>query len=592
MLFTEKNNKNLKKYILIYIVATILLLLQQVLVGEAPLILNIMIDSAVLGKPMEGGHMQKFLSMFVNIEKGLPSIVILSFIVLVFYLFSALFSYISGLLSSIATEGIIHNLRSLLHASIQRFTYAHYAKEESGDLLQRCTSNVETIKKTFSHFIIQGISIIFSICYIFSIMLSQNVKMALFSSCTVPIIFISCSIFFVYIKKQYNLAYERESEMAEAVNENLHGIRVVKAFSMQNYEIEKFEKSSLESRNVWIKINKVEGFFWGVCDAITFAQIMFVTLYGSYLVSIEEMTLGQVVAFSQYVVMLVFPVRHLGKIVSNVGRLSVSIKRIREVLNSPKENIEKEVERRAFPEGKLSFEHVSFAYPSAEKNVLEDISFEIGKGQMLGVMGMTGSGKTTLMYLLSHLYPCKSGVIKIGGVDISNINLNTLRSYVGIVLQEPFLYSKTIKENIRLARPEAGDEEVVEVAKKACLHQDIMEMENGYETIVGENGITLSGGQKQRLAIARTLLKNSPIIIFDDSLSSVDTATDAEIRHSISQMRQDKILIVISHRLSSIIEADKIIVLEGGRIAQEGAHSELLLQDGTYKRIYELQNSI
>ena len=584
--------KNLKKYIIFYIIAVILLLLQQVLLAESPLILNIMIDGAVLGKACNSGHTLTILSWFVNIEKGFSSILILTLIILIFYIFAFLFAYLSDLLTSIATENIVDYLRCSLHKSIQRFTYEHYTTNtESGDLLQRCTTNVDIIKNTLSHFFIKGMGIIFSICYIFTIMLSQNVKMTLFSSCTVPIIFISSLIFFVYIKKQNELLYKKEAYMTEVVRENLAGVRVVKAFSMQNYEMEKFNKASLGYRNATLKIKTVEAFFWGWCDAITFAQIMFVSLYGSYLAFLGEMTVGQVVAFSQYVVMLVYPVRHLGRIVSNVGRLSVSIKRIREVLHAPKEDYEKKNDER-LPVEKVTLSHVCFAYPSSTQNVLDDVSFEIKKGQILGIMGMTGSGKTTLMYLLERLYPCKEGIIKIDDIDISHIPLGNLRECIGIVLQEPFLYSKTIKENIRISCQWATDDEVIEASKKASLHKDIINMDKGYDTVVGENGITLSGGQKQRLAIARTLLKNTPIIIFDDSLSSVDTATDAEIRWSISQMRENKILIIISHRASSVSEADKIIVLDKGRISQEGTSLDLLLQEGAYKRIYELQNSI
>jgi ABC-type multidrug transport system, ATPase and permease components len=380
--------------------------------------------------------------------------------------------------------------------------------------------------------------------------------------------------------------------MMQVAQENLTGMRVVKAFSMQDYEIKKFEEKSKSYRDENLKINFSHALLWSINDAIASAQIMFVVLYGSYLAYIGELSIGQVVLFSQYVVMLIFPVRHLGRIVSNIASLTVSIKRIREVLNAPKEDISTSGNITKL-QGDLSFENISFSYPSSkEKEVLKNVSFTVKEGQMFGIIGMTGSGKTSLMYLLERLYSPNKGKIAIGEKDISNVSLNMLRDHIGIVLQEPFLYSKTIKENIRLSNPSSSDDAVIEVAKQASFHKDIMEFEDGYDTIVGENGITLSGGQKQRLAIARTLLRNPKVIIFDDSLSSVDTTTDAQIRASIEKIRGKKILIVISHRLSSVMNADKIIVLENGHIIEEGTHSELLSKNGIYKHIYEIQNNI
>ncbi len=587
----NERTKKLRLSGVFYFFALALLLLKQVLLGLTPLILNIMIDAAVLGRQVGGGVLFGVLSRFVSIEEGFNSILILSLIMLAFSLIAAGLSYFSDFLRSIATETIVSDLRERLHMSIQRFTYAHYTKEESGELLQRCTSNVATIKQTLSQFLIQGITIIFLICYIFAIMLSQNVKMTLFSFFILPVIFIFSMFFFSKIKKAEELSYKKEAYITGILNDNLHGVRVVKAFSMQNYEKEKFEKASLEYYKTDLKLTNLNAVFWGVNNTITSTQFLFVVLYGSYLAFLGEMTVGQVSAFCQYVVMLVSVVRSLGMTISNMGRFYVSIKRVREILNGPKENIDQK-QVLPFHRGSLAFKNVSFTYPSSEKKVLDDVSFEAREGQMLGIMGMTGSGKTTLMYLLEHLYDCGEGKIEIGGVDIAGMELHELRQHVSIVLQEPFLYSKTIKENIKEACPFATDEEVIEVSKKACLHKDVMEMEAGYETIVGENGITLSGGQKQRLAIARTLLRDSPIIVFDDSLSSVDVATDAQIRAGIAQIRKDKILIVISHRISSIMEADKIIVMDGGRVVQEGVHKDLILQEGVYKRVYDLQNSI
>ena len=585
-------HSSVKKYVAIYFLAIILLLLNKAISATVPLILPIIVDGAILGGKVQETLIFRLLSSVITIEKGFSSILFLSLIMLFFAIVAIFLNYITDILNAIATENIIKNLRSSLHAHIGRFTYEHYTKQETGDLIQRCTSNVETIKRTLAHFAIHGFGIVFSICYIFTLMMMQSIQMTVISSFTLPIIFIGSYFFFVHIKKQENIAYKKEALMTQVAQENLTGVRVVKAFSMQDYEIKKFEEKSKDYRNANLKIGLSYAFYWSINDSIMLAQTTFVTLYGSYLAYIGELSVGQVVLFTQYVTMLIFPVRHLGRIVSNVANLSVSIKRIKEILNAPKEDISINKNQKEIS-GDLAFDNVSFSYPSSkEKEVLKNVSFNIKEGKMLGIVGMTGSGKTSLMYLLERLYSPTEGKITIGGKDISNIELATLRDHIGIVLQEPFLYSKTIKENIRLTRPEASDDEVIEVAKEASLHKDIMEFENGYETIVGENGITLSGGQKQRLAIARTLLKDAKIIVFDDSLSSVDTTTDAEIRASIAKIRGKKILIVISHRLSSLMDADKIIVLDRGKIIEEGTHSQLIAKDGNYKRIYEIQNKI
>ena len=583
---------SIKKYIIIYLLAIALLLLTQAISATVPLILPIIVDGAILGNKVQDSLIFRIISKFFVIEKGVPSILILSIIMLFFSILAMSLSYITDLLNAIATENIIKKLRCSLHAHIARFTYQHYTKQETGDLLQRCTSNVETIRKTLSHFAIHGLGIIFSICYIIFLMMMQSVRMTLISSFSVPIIFIFSLSFFIYIKKRDSIAYKKEALMMQVAQENLTGVRVVKAFSMQDYEMKKFEEKSQNYRNENLKINFSHALLWSINDAIASAQIMFVVLYGSYLAYLGELSVGQVVLFSRYVVMLIFPVRHLGRIVSNVASLTVSIRRIKEVLKAPQEDIlpNNNIEEL---QGDLKFRNVCFSYPSSkEKEVLKNVSFTVKEGEMLGIIGMTGSGKTSLMYLLERLYSPNEGKITIGEKDISQIDLNTLRRHVGIVLQEPFLYSKTIKENIRLSSPSSSDDDVMEVSKEAAIHKDIMEFEDDYETIVGENGITLSGGQKQRLAIARTLLRDPKIIVFDDSLSSVDTTTDAQIRASIAKIRGKKILIVISHRLSSVMNADKIIVLEKGHIIEEGTHSELLAKNGSYKHIYEIQNAI
>jgi len=591
----------------IYILAIALMLFKEMLVISVPLLMNIMIDGAVLGKELPPSLALSFVSLFTRIEKGSASILFLSFIMLLFYLAGMLSQYFGDIFNAVATEQIIKRLRDAVHRAIMRFSAQHYLACETGDLIQRCTTNIDTIRRTLNHFCVKSVAIVFSVGYIFSIMWSQSVKMALFSSIAIPIVFISSFCFFIYIKKKNDIFYEKEAQMTEAAQECLGGMRVVKAFSTQEFEMARFEKMSYLSKQANDKINLSDSLFWSFLDTLTFVQTIFVTLYASYLAYLGQLTVGQVVAFSQYVVMLISPIGHLGRILSNFGSLAVSIRRIKEVLNAPQEALDYE-EDLPLLSGKVSFEHVSFAYPvlasnkhsekhnergckRCEKEVLHDVSFSVEEGEVLGIMGKTGAGKTSIVYLLTQLYCQNTGLITIGGKDIREVPLRQLRSSIAVVLQEPFLYSISIKENIRLSAPCASDEEVIEVAKKAALHEDVMQLKDGYETIVGENGITLSGGQKQRLSIARTLLKKANIIVFDDSLSSVDSATDAKIRSAIRNMRGQKILIVISHRISSIMDADKIIVLEEGRVIEAGRHDELLQKSGVYKKVFDMQMS-
>lgn len=359
-------HSGIKKYIVIYLLAIALLLLNKAISATIPLVIPIVVDGAILGNKVQDSLMFRFISSFVVIEKGFSSILILSSIMLFFSIFALFLAYITDILNAVATENIIEKLRNSLHAHIARFTYEHYTKQETGDLIQRCTSNVETIRRTLSHFAIHGIGIIFSICYIITLMMMQSIKMTLISSFSLPVIFLFSSLFFIYIKKQANVAYKKEALMMQVAQENLTGVRVVKAFSMQDYEIKKFEEKSKDYRNANLKINLLHAFFWAINDFLISAQVMFVILYGSYLAYLGKLSVGQVVLFSQYVVMLVFPMRHLGRIVSNIANLSVSIKRIRDVLNAPEEVFCGNENKKEL-KGDLSFNNVSFSYPSSKE---------------------------------------------------------------------------------------------------------------------------------------------------------------------------------------------------------------------------------
>lgn len=329
-------------------------------------------------------------------------------------------------------------------------------------------------------------------------------------------------------------------------------------------------------------------YYWGCTDGFGYLQIGISLVAGIILALRKEISVGEMLVFSSYTSMLVWPVRQLGRTLADLGKASVSLGRIDEILEVP---TEKEPGKALTPEihGDIEFRHVNFGYEDGQE-VLKDITFTAKRGETVAILGSTGSGKSSLVQLLQRLYTCRSGEILIDGVNINDIERHHLRRNIGIVLQEPFLYSRTIMENVRIVNPEAAVEEVFDATRVASVHDVIQSFENGYDTVVGEKGVTLSGGQKQRVAIARMLMQKAPIIVLDDSMSAVDTETDAAIRDALHSRRSSCTTFIISHRITTLCRADKILVLEGGRLVQTGTHEELLKQDGLYKRIADIQN--
>jgi ATP-binding cassette subfamily B protein len=304
-----------------------------------------------------------------------------------------------------------------------------------------------------------------------------------------------------------------------------------------------------------------------------------------------EITLGTIVAFVQYLFMIIWPMKILGRLVVELGKSSVSWKRINKILNTPSDNINKGLNPESKLNGKIEFRNVTFEYEK-DLPVIKNFNMVIDAGEKLALIGHTGSGKSTIVNLLSGFYPIKSGEVLIDGVNINDYSKSYLNDQIGLIHQEGFLFSKSIKENIAFARKGASDEEVIDAAKRADIHESIMSFPDNYQTIVGEKGVTLSGGQKQRVTIARTILKDPSILILDDSLSAVDTETEERIQKALDEVMEDRTSIIIGHRITSIMKADKIIVLEDGEIAQQGTHEELISEEGIYKSIFDIQSKI
>ena len=413
--------------------------------------------------------------------------------------------------------------------------------------------------------------------------------MTLISMAMIPIIFGFAFLFFMKAQQAFEASDESDGRLCTMLQENLNGVRVVRAFARQQHEIEKFAEANQEYRELTYKLIWLMAIYWFMSSLLGMIQGGVVLIAGAHRAVHGALTVGTLIVFISYVQRLFHPIRQMGRILSDMGKAMVSLKRIQEILDQPLDANEAHLLSPRI-HGDIEFRNVSFEYEPG-KPVLQDISFTAKKGQTVAILGPTGSGKSSLVHLLSRLYDYQSGSITIDGVELKEVNKKWLRQHVGLVLQEPFMFSKTVKENIGLVRQHADDAAVIEAARIAAVHDVIQSFEHGYDTAVGEKGVTLSGGQKQRVAIAQTLMKESPILVFDDSLSAVDTETDAAIRRALRE-RNGATTFMISHRVTTLSEADKILVLDGGRLVQTGSHEELIQEDGLYRRIWHIQGEL
>lgn len=507
------------------------------------------------------------------------------------YLLNGVFTFTKGRLTAMASENIAYNLRTTLYAHLQKLPFAYHVKAETGDLIQRCTSDVDTIRRFLAMQLMEVVNTLMMVSLAVMILLSRNVSVTMMSMILVPPLFAFALWFFKAIRRNFKFSDEAEGKMSAVLQENLTGVRVVRAFGQQQREVEKFNTASADFQKKTTKLYDLLAVYWGGGDLITMVQVMITLLVCVSFAVAGKITVGTMIVFTSYISMLLFPIRQMGRILSDTGRSMVAMERIQDILLQPAEEDEPDALTPSL-KGDIVFDHVSFAYPDDGVPVLEDLCFTIPAGKTVAILGGTGSGKSTMMYLLQRLYEPTSGRITIGGHDICQINRKHLRSRVGLILQEPFLYSKTIRENVGIAKRSPEKEQIEKAARIASAASFIAKADKGYDTVVGERGVTLSGGQKQRIAIARTLLKDNDILIFDDSLSAVDTETDAHIRKALAKESADVTTLIISHRITTLSQADLILVLENGRITQQGTHEELCQVPGLYQRISRIQNTL
>jgi ATP-binding cassette subfamily B protein len=500
---------------------------------------------------------------------------------------------------ALSSEGMVKRLRDALYSHIQRLPYKWHIEIQTGDIIQRCTSDVEVIRGFLSVQLTEIVRAVGLVIFAYSFLFPINRPMAVASLAFLPVIFIYSFAFLRSAAERFLAADEAEGQLLTIAQENFTGVRVVRAFGRERYEADRFDSQNRHFASLWMRLGDILSTYWGVGDLLTGLQMVALCSVGAWQASAGGVTVGEFMVFISYNSMIIWPVRGLGRVLSEASKTSVSLERLKEIMDAPEETDRDDTDSGDEAElpvtGDIEFSHVTFSYGSSP--VLRDISFIIEGGTTFGILGATGSGKTTLACLICRLYDIEpgNGKIEIGGIGIERFNRRYLRRHIGIVLQEPFLYSRTIRENVASLKRGVPIQMIREAASISQVDGAINAFAAGYETIVGERGVTLSGGQKQRVAIARAILQEPEIMIFDDSLSAVDTETDARIRAAIEKrMSRTKkaTTIIIAHRVTSVSGADVIMVMDEGRVLEMGTPEELLSRGGVYRRIYDMQQSI
>ena len=556
-----------------------------------PQIIRAAVDNAIGGnEPAFGPGVMKLVNSLGGFEYLGKHLWIMAVAVLVVAAVKVLSQYGFLVSNTRASETLTKTMRDMLYTHIERLPFSWHMKNHTGDIIQRCTSDIDTTRNFVAGQMTSLFRIMILVVLSMVFMFSMNTALTLIALAPMPVIVLYSLHFHNKIGSGFKECDESEGRLSAMAQENLTGVRVVRAFGRERYERDRFEKHNEEYTGLWVRLAGIMSRFWSVSDILSGVQIMLVVVFGVIFCLDKTMSPGEYIAFISYNSLLIWPIRQLGRMISDMSKAGVAVNRIGYIIESP---VEKDCDDPCTPDmtGDIAFEHVNFAYDGCPQ-MLHDINFTMKAGTTLGILGGTGSGKSTLMMLLDRLYdlPEGCGRITIGGVDIAKIKREHLRKNVGIVLQEPFLFSRTLQENLSITNSSLTLSDIREAARAACLDETIQGFTKGYDTFVGERGVTLSGGQKQRAAIARMLTQDTPIMIFDDSLSAVDAETDAKIRKALEKRFGSASIILIAHRITTLAKADQIIVLDKGRIVEMGTPQELEKAGGLYQRIYEIQS--
>ncbi len=579
-----------KPHIFIMIIIMILTIVVPVTYSYVPQFIKYVFDYVLLPNPDAENTLPQFLKDFYSSFDKLESVLVIGVSLVIFQLVRGLLMFLNGILKGMYSERIAYDMRTKLYNHIQNLSASYHNFVDTGDLIQRCTSDIDTIKNFISAQLPEILYILASFISGAIQMASININIMIITLCVIPITITGGFIYFKYVSKKFDEIEEYESDMTVSLQENVNGVRVVKAFAKEKYEIEKFSKKSKKFKDESFKLNEAMAFYWGFSDGITTLQYAITIGYCIFLAR-KGLSTGDIIVCMSYISMLVYPVRSLGRIIGDFGKATVAAKRVDEILLTKDEYVN---DGAKCPEinGLIEFENVSFKFDDTDKHLLTNVSFTINPGETVAIVGKTGSGKSTIANILVRMLEYDGGSIRLDGVELKEIQKKHVRENVGIILQDPFLYAKTVYENIGIASDELNNEVIYNAAKTAAIHQDIQGFDKGYNTLVGEKGVTLSGGQKQRIAIARMLVLNKPIIIFDDSLSALDTKTDLQIRNALKVRNEKMTSIIITHRITTAKEADKIIVLEKGVVTAIGTHEELSQKEGLYKSLWDIQGAL
>lgn len=517
----------------------------------------------------------------------------------------ALFSFTASYLFNRCAEDAAKKMRDRLYTHVQYLPWETLLRAQSGDWLQRCTSDVDTTRRFIAAELPELARTVFLLAWALPVMTSLSPKLTLMGVLVFPLIIVFSFLFHRIVEKVFRGVDEREGVLSSIIQENVTGVRVVRAFARQAYETARFSTANDRFREQVYILIRWMAFYWGFSAFLGIVQMAIVLASSLVMIGAGTITLGLMVLFLTWEQQILWPVRQFGRILADAGKMKVAVERMSQIIG-----LERETELDVVPDGKnfktdseaprqgggegdalIAFEHVDFTYPDGTA-VLKDVSFTVKRGEQLAIVGPTGAGKSTLVHLLVRLYEPQAGRILFRGRDIAGLPKRQLRRDIALVLQEGFLYGKNVRENIRMGRQEAGDTLVVEAARKADFHRVVDEFNEGWETMVGERGVTLSGGQRQRLALARALVREAPVLVLDDSLSAVDTETDARIRREALGKNDEGASIVIAHRITTLANADRILVLEKGRVSDIGTHAELVARPGLYQRLARLQEAV
>ncbi len=505
-------------------------------------------------------------------------------------LLAGAFSFLKSRWAAIASEALAQRLRDELFGHLHRLPAAFFDAADSGDLVQRCTSDVETIRVFLQAHVVEIGRAVLLLFAMLPILFWRDYRLAWLSICLMPLLGVGAFVFFRRIKTLFEITDASEGVLTAVLKENLTGIRVVRAFARHDFERDRFAERNRAFRDNYYRLNKVMAIYWCASDFIATCQIGIVLIAGGVFLVEGSLTVGELFVFISQVSMVIWPIRHLGRVLTDSGKAIVALGRVDHILKSPEESVEP-TPATGRGRGAITVRNLDFSYPNGQ-GILRNMSLSVAPGETVALVGPPGCGKTTFIRVLLRFYPYQRGQIEIDDLEINETDREWIRAQIGVVLQDPFLYAQTIDSNLRVGRPAAPHEDLLQAAQDASLHESISKFANGYDTMVGERGVTLSGGQRQRVALARALLKDPPILVLDDSLSAVDTDTEHRILTALEQRRGRRTTLIVAHRLTTVRNADRILVMDDGCIVQQGSHQQLAEEQGPYRRLCEIQGAL